>query len=85
MEDYCKSRRFLIQPIGIGGQLMLSLQSVEVQFKIPENKNCEGDVMVSIGPNTKYGKRIPIQIGSQVIDQIVKQINIKDLENISEI
>ena len=37
-----------------------------------------------VGPNMKYSEKVLIQVGSQIIDRILKQIITKDLENISE-
>ena len=58
---------------------------VGVGMHIPGINSFDRDVLMLISPTiTKYHKRIPIQVGSQVIDQVISCISKEELQSLAQ-
>ena len=52
---------------------------------IPGINSFDRDVLMLVSPTTaKYHKRVPIQVGSQVIDQVTSCISEEELQSLSQ-
>ena len=82
-KDYCYEQGYEIQllehlvPIeGSGGAGVPYLGYVMVRMHIPGINSFDRDVLMLISPTTtKYHQRVPIQVGSHVIDQVTSCIS----------
>ena len=91
-KDYCHERGYEIQllehlvPIeGSGGTNVPYLGYVGVRMYIPGINSFDRDVLMLISSTTtKYHKRVPIQVGSHVIDQVTNCISEEELQSLSQ-
>ena len=75
-KEYCHERGYEIQllehlvPVeGSGGANVPYLGYVGLRMHIPGISSFDSDVLMCVGSTTtKYHKRVPIQVGSHVID-----------------
>ena len=81
-KDYCYEHGYEIQlldhlvPIEVsGGERVPYLGYVEVRMHIPEFNCFDRDVLMLVSSTTtQYHQRVPIQVGSHVIDQVTSGI-----------
>ena len=91
-KDYCYECGYEIQllehlvPIeGSGGASVLYLGYVGVRMHIPGINSFDRDVIMLICPTTpRYHQRVPIQVGSHVIDQVTSCISEEELQSLSQ-
>ena len=91
-KDYCHERGYKIQllehlvPIeGSGGASVPYLGYVRVRMHIPAINSFDRDVLMLVSPTTtKYHQRVPIQIGSHVIDGVTSCISEEELQSLSQ-
>ena len=77
-KGYCDEQGYEIQcldwlvPIeGSGGADVPYLGYVQVRMQIPGNNSFDQDVLMLFShTTTHYHRRVPIQLGSQIIDQV---------------
>ena len=89
-KGYCDEHGYDIQPLdrlvpieGSGGANVPYLGSVEVRMCIPGISSFDQDVlMLVIHTTTHYHRRVPIQVGSQIIDQVTKCITKEELKSL---
>ena len=82
----------MIQPLdwlvpieGSGGADVPSLGYVEVRMQIPGISSFDQDVLMLIShTTTHYHRRVPIQVGSQIIDQVTNSITEEELQSLSQ-
>ena len=88
-KDYCHERGYEIQPLehlvpieGSGGSIPY-LGYVGVRMHIPGINSFDRDALMLVSPTTtKYYKRVPIQVGSHVIDQVTNCISEDELQTL---
>ena len=86
-KDYCYEQGYEIQllehlvPIeGSGGASVPYLGYVGVRMHIPGINSFDRDVLMLISPTTtRYHQRVPIQVGSCIIDQVTSYISEEEL------
>ena len=91
-KDYCHKRGYEIQllehlvPIeGSGSANVPYLGYVGVRMCIPGINSFDRDVlMLFSSTTTKYHKRVPIQVGSHVTDQVTNYISEEELQSLSQ-
>ena len=88
--DYCQERGYEIQtlehlvPIEDSGANVPYLGYVAVRLHIPGINSFDQDVLMLVSSTTtKYHKRVPIQVGSHVIDQVTNCISEGELQSLS--
>ena len=89
-KGYCDEHRYEIQPFnrlvpieGSGGADVPYLGYVEVRMHIPGISSFNQDVHMLISHTTTcYHRRIPIQVGSCIIDQVTNCIIEKELQSL---
>ena len=69
---------------GIGGIFILYKGYVEANLTIPDLPQYNEDVLFLIVANHKYGDKVLVQTGTQVIDQIVAAMTKKELHKAGE-
>ena len=82
-KDYCYKHGYEIQPLehlvpmkGNGGASVPYLGYVEVRMHIPGINSFDRNVLILISSTTtQYHQRVPIQVGSYVIDQVTSCIS----------
>ena len=58
---------------------------VEVRMQIPGINSFDQDILILVSHTiTCYHKRVPIQVGSRIIDQIVKSLTEEELKSLSQ-
>ena len=68
-----------------GGASVPYLGYVGVRMHIPGINSFDRDVLMLISPTTtRYHQRVPIQVGSRVIDQVTSCISEKELQSLSQ-
>ena len=90
--EYCDEHGYEIQPLehlvpieGSGGANVPYLGYVEVRMQIPGINSFDRDVLMLVSPiNTCYHQRVPIQIGSPIIDQVTTCISEDELQSLSQ-
>ena len=90
--DYCDKHGYGIQPLehlvpigGSGGANVPYLGYVEVRMYIPGINSFDRDVLMLISPiTTCYHQRVPIQVGSHIIDQVTNCISEDEQQSLSE-
>ena len=91
-KDYCYEHGYEIQPLehlipieGSGGASVPYLGYVEVRMCIPGIISFDKDVLMLISSTTtQYHQRVPIQVGSCVIDQVTSCISEEELQSLSQ-
>ena len=90
-KDYCHGRGYKIQllehlvPIEGSGANVPHLGYVGARMHIPDINSFNRDVLMLISSTTtKYHKRVPIQVGSCVIDQVTNCIYEEELQSLSQ-
>ena len=81
-KGYCDENRYEIQPLdwlvpieGSGRADVAYLCYVEVRMQIPGISSFNQDVLMLIShTTTHYHRRVPLQVGSQIIDQVTNCI-----------
>ena len=69
----------------MGGANVPYLGYVGVRMHIPGINSFDRDVFMLIGSTTtKYHKRVPIQVGNGVIDQVTNCISEEELQSLSQ-
>ena len=89
---YCDEHGYEIQPLehlvpieGSGGANVPYLGYVEVRMCILGINSIDGDVLMLISSTTThYHKRVPIQVGSHIIDQVTNCISEDELQSLSQ-
>ena len=90
--DYCDKHGYEIQPLehlvpieGSGGASVPYLGHVEVRMHIPGITSFDKDVlMLTSSTTTCYHQRVPIQVGSYIIDQVTNCISEDELQSLSQ-
>ena len=58
---------------------------IEVRMQIPGINSFDQDVLMLVGHTaTHYHKKVPIQVGSRIIDQIVRNLMEEELKSLSQ-
>ena len=91
-KDYCYESGYEIQPLehlvpieGSGGASIPYLGYVGVRMCIPDINSFDRDVLMFISSTTtQYHQRVPIQVGSHVINQVTSCISEKELQSLSQ-
>ena len=91
-KGYCDQHRYEIQPLdklvpieGSGGAHVTYLGYVEVRMHILGISSFEQDILMLIShTTTHYHKRVPIQVGSHIIDQVTNCITEEELQTLSQ-
>ena len=91
-KDYCYECRYEIQPLehlvpieGSGGVSVPYLGYVGVRMHIPGINSFDRDVLMLVSSTTtQYHQRVPIQVGSCVIDQVTSCISEEVLQSLSQ-
>ena len=91
-KDYCYDHGYEIQPLehlvpieGSGGASVLYLGYVGVRMCIPGINSFDRDVLMLISSTTtQYHQRVPMQVGSHVIDQVTSCISKEELQSLSQ-
>ena len=89
---YCDEHGYEIQPLdllvlieGSGGADVPYLGYVEVRMHIPGITSFDRDVLMLIShTTTQYHHRVPIQVGSHIIDQVANCISEDELQSLSQ-
>ena len=90
--DYCYEHGYEIQPLenvvpieGSGGASVPYFGYVEVRMCIPGiNSFVKGVILFISSTTTQYHQRVPIQVGSHVIDQVTSCISEVELQSLSQ-
>ena len=90
--EYCDEHRHEIQPLehlvpieGSGGANAPYLGYVEVRMCTPGINSFDRDVLMLISPTTTcYHQRVPIQVGSRIIDQVTNCMSDDELQSLSQ-
>ena len=90
--EYSDEHGYEIQPLehlvpieGSGGANVPYLGYVEVRMCIPGISSFDRDVLMLISPSTThYHQRVPIQVGSHIIDQVTNCISEDELQSLSQ-
>ena len=85
--EYCDEHGYEIQPLehfvpieGRGGANVPYFGSVEVRMHIPGIISFDRYVLMLVSPTTTcYHQRVPIQVGSCIIDQVTNCISVDEL------
>ena len=64
----------LLELEGTGGSAVPYLRYVEVNLQIPGIKNYNKDVLLLVIPTMTYSEKIPVMIGSKIIDWAIRII-----------
>ena len=64
----------------MGGTAIPYKGGVEANLTIADLPYCNEDVLLLVVVNHKYGDRVPVQIGTLVIDQLVATMTEKELQ-----
>ena len=91
-KENCDEHGYEIQPLehlvpieGSGGANVPYLGYVEVRMHIPGINSFDRDVLMLVSPTTThYHQRVPIQVGSQIIDQVTNCISEDELQSLSQ-
>ena len=91
-KDYCYEHGYKIQPLehlvpieGSGGASVPYLGYVGVRMHIPGINSFDRDILMFISSTTtQYHQRVPIQVGSCVIDQVTNCISDEELQSLSQ-
>ena len=91
-KGYCDEHRYVIQPLdrlvpieGSGGADVPYLGYVQVGMHIPGISSFDQDVFMLISHTTTYyHRRVPIQVGSHIIDQVTNCITEDELQSLSQ-
>ena len=91
-KEYCDKHEYEMQPLdplvpieGSGGVDVPYLGYIEVRMQIPGISSFDQDVLMLVShTTTHYHKRVPFQVGSRIIDQIVKSIMEEELKSLSQ-
>ena len=90
-KQYCHTHGYEIQPLdqlvpieGGGGADIPYLGYVKVKMQIPRISSFEWNVLMLMSHTTTcYLKQVPIQVGSRIINQVVKDIIDEELRSLS--
>ena len=90
--DYCYECGYKIQPLqhlvsieGSWGASIPYLGYIEVRMCIPGINSFDRDVLMLVSSTTtQYHQRVPIQVGSHVIDQVINCISDEELQSLSQ-
>ena len=91
-KGYCDEHGYEIQPLdwcipieGSGGEYVPYLGYVEVRMQILGISSFDQHVLMLIShTTTHYHKRVPLQVGSQIIDQVTNCITEEELKSLSQ-
>ena len=91
-KDYCYAHRYEIQPLehlvpidGSGGASVPYLGYVEVRMHIPGINSFDRNILMFMSSTTtQYHQRVPIQVGSCVINQVTSCISKEELQSLSQ-
>ena len=91
-DEFCHAFGIEIKPLehiiplkGTGGFSIPYLGYAEVGLSIPKIPNYEEQVlMLVIKDQSNYSRRVPIQIGTRIIDRVVGQLKSEELEGLAE-
>ena len=90
-KGYCDQNGYKIRlldklvPIeGSGGADVLYLGYVEVRMQILGISSFKQDILMLISHTTTHHKRVLIQLGSHIIDQVTKCITKEELQTLSQ-
>ena len=91
-KGYCDEHGYEIQPLdrlvpieGSGGADVPYLGYVEVRMHIPGISSFDQDVLMLISHTTAhYHRRVPVQVGNHIIDQVTNCITEEELQSLSQ-
>ena len=91
-KDYWYERGYEIQPLehlvpieGSGGSCVPCLGYVGIRMHIPGINSFHRDVLMLVSSTTtQYHQRVPIQVGSHVINQVTSCISEEELQSLSQ-
>ena len=91
-KGYCDEHGYEIQPLdqlvpikGSGGADVPYLGYVEVRMQIPGISSFDHNVLMLVShTTTHYHRRVPIQVGSQIIDQVTNCITEEECQSLSQ-
>ena len=91
-KDYCYEHGYKIQPLehlvpieDSGRASVPYLEYVEVKICIPGINSFDRDVLILVSSTSnQYHQRVPIQVGSHVIDQVTSCISEEELQSLSQ-
>ena len=82
----CEKLHFEIQPLGwllelegTGGAAIPYLRFVEVNLQIPGIRRYNEDVLLLAIPTTTYTERVPVVVGSKIIDKTLSCMTVREL------
>ena len=83
---FCEELDLEIQPLGrllelevTGGAAIPYLRFVEVNLLIPGVRRYNEDVLLLAIPTTAYSKRVPVVVGSKIIDKTLNCMTVGEL------
>ena len=91
-KGYCDEHGYEIQPLdhfvpieGSGGADVPYLGYVEVRMRIPGIHSFDQDILMLVShTTTHYHQRVPIQVGSHIIDEVTSCISEDELQSFSQ-
>ena len=82
----CEELDLEIQPLGrllelegTGGAAIPYLRFVEVNLQILGIRSCNEDVLLLAIPTTAYAERVPVMVGSKIIDRALSCMTVGEL------
>ena len=90
--EYCDTHWYKIQPLdqlvpteGSGGADVPYLGYIDVRMQIPGISSFKWDILMLVSHTTShYHMQVPIQVGSKIIHQVVKDITDEELRSLSQ-
>ena len=90
--EWCKQMGLEIQPLdslllevsGHGGSQIPYLGYVEVNIQFPDIDGFERDELLLVIKQTEYSKKVPVAVGSKIIDRIAKTITKDNIELLTD-
>ena len=91
-KGYCEEHGYEIQPLDLlvpidcsGGADVPCLGYVEVRMHIPEIYSFDQDVLMLVSHTTTcYHQRVPMQVGSHIINQVTNCLSEDELQSLSQ-
>ena len=87
---FCKDLTLEIQPLGhllelegMGSTTIPYLGFVEVNLQIPWIRNYNEDVLLLVIPTTTYSKKVPVMVGSKIIDKELSLMTMGELVKVT--
>ena len=64
----------LLELEGTKGSAILYSRYVEINLQIPDIRGCNDDVLLLVMPTTAYSEKVPVMVGSNIIDRLMGMI-----------